>query len=587
MEVNIVNLQQLFAAPTRYEIPPFQRPYIWNDEDQWEPLWEDIRNTSEHFLEDEGRKKHFLGAVVLQQKPVPTPNLQTRLVVDGQQRLTTLQLVLDAVQEVFEEREYEDASKRLEFLVLNNEAYHRNNPDHAFKVWPTSVDQDAFRHAMKNDLPVEEYRDSLIVGAHEFFKEQIRQWLDGDSNSGGSRAIALEQTVTSLLELVVIDLSTSDDPHIIFETLNARGTPLLESDLIKNMMLYEAKTTEPEMVHEDVIGIWPFNYDWWREEIRQGRIVRPRIDVFLNYWLAMRTQEEVAADRVFRKFREYFYGTKSSVQGIAADLSKVGHSYRVLEGSSDSDLDKFLYRWRIMQAGVLTPVLLWLLSSEVPRSQMNKCIRALESHQVRRMVCRMTTRGYNRIFIALVGRLEEEGAECAGDTAVDYLKNIDSDVGVWPDDHQLQEAFLTQPLYRLLTRGRLRIVLEGIEEELRTYRAEVDSAPSNLTIEHIMPQQWRAQWEMPSGSDEEAGARRDRLIHSIGNLTLVNNRLNPSLSNDTWTKKREALREHSTLFLNKQLLEQYTEVWNERSIADRARRLGQAASRVWPYADEL
>lgn len=586
MEVNIVNLQSLFAAPTRYEIPPFQRPYIWNDEDQWEPLWDDIRNTSERFAEDSRTSKHFLGAVVLQEKSVPTPNLQTRLVVDGQQRLTTLQLVLDAVQEVYEERELSDAAKRLEFLVLNNEAYHQNNPDHAFKVWPTTVDQDAFRHAMKNDLPIEEHRESLIVGAHEFFKEQIRQWLDAEPHVCDQRAIALEQAVTNLMELVVIDLSPSDDPHIIFETLNARGTPLLESDLIKNMMLYEAKAEEGETASQDPSLVWPFQDDWWRQDIRQGRIVRPRIDVFLNYWLVMRAQDEIAADQVFRRFRDYYSNMNLAVSDIAEDLRNVGQSYRQLERTSGSEIDTFLYRWRIMQAGVLTPVLLWLLSSEVPAPQLKKCLLALESHQVRRMICRMTTRGYNRIFISLLGRLNEDGAERAGDTTTEYLKSIESDVGIWPDDQQMQDAFATQPLYRLLTRGRLRIVLEGIEESLRTFGAEVESAPSNLTIEHIMPQQWRSRWDHPSGHDED-GIQRDRLVHSIGNLTLVNNRLNPSLSNGPWTEKRQALSNHSTLFINKDLLESASENWDESDISQRALRLCDAATSIWPHADAM
>ena len=108
MDVNILNLQRLFANPVRYEIPLFQRPYVWAHEEQWEPLWEDVQNTAEYYLEHDARstapskrQAHFLGAVVLQQQQVPTPMLMTRLVVDGQQRLTTLQLLLDAVQEVF------------------------------------------------------------------------------------------------------------------------------------------------------------------------------------------------------------------------------------------------------------------------------------------------------------------------------------------------------------------------------------------------------------------------------------------------------------------------------------------------------
>lgn len=380
MDVNIVNLQKLFASPVRYEIPLFQRPYIWNQERQWDSLWEDVQNTAEHYLEKQGSQPmtHFLGAVVLQQQHVPTPMLMTRLVVDGQQRLTTLQLLLDAVQEVFERRGIDTAAKRLELLVLNHEAFRGDNDDHAFKVWPTMADQAAFRNTMHNDLSSEESKESLIVRAHEFFKLQVRQWLDKNSEENESRAAeALEQTVSSLLELVVIDLDQSDDPHVIFETLNARGTPLLQSDLIKNMVLFEAEKTGATSNSEEVARLWGFNDDWWRREIRQGRLYRPRIDVFLNYWLVMRTRDEVTANDVFSVFRRYYGDKDEPIENIADDIGNTGKSYRMLEEASDPDMATFLYRWGVMQAGAMTPVLLWLLSSEVPEEQMSKGLRAL------------------------------------------------------------------------------------------------------------------------------------------------------------------------------------------------------------------
>lgn len=598
MDVNIVNLQTLFAKPARYEIPLFQRPYVWNHEEQWGPLWEDVQNTAEHYyLESNGRGSaqnqstaHFLGAVVLQQQQVSTPMLTTRLVVDGQQRLTTLQLLLDAVQEVLEQHGVDSAAKRLELLVLNHEAFRGDNDDHAFKVWPTTTDQEAFRNAMHNELPSEEYEESLIVQAHNFFKDQVSQWLNRYPQENVLQAAeALEQAVSQLLELVVIDLDHSDDPHVIFETLNARGTPLLQSDLIKNMVLFEAEKAGVASDSEEAAQLWGFNDDWWRHEIPQGRLVRPRIDVFLNYWLVMRTREEVVANDVFSVFRRYYKDQNKAIGNIAADISSVGESYRALEEETNLDMATFLYRWEVMQAGTMTPVLLWMLSSEVPEKQMDKGLRALESHYLRRMVCRMTSRGYNRLFISLVGRLEEAGSEYAGDTVIDFLANQDSDVGLWPSDRQMEEAFLNLPLFRLLTRGRLRIILEGIEEDLRTDKAESQSVPRGLTIEHTMPIGWRTHWPLMVGVENEAeqAENRDQLIHTIGNLTLVNNRLNPSLSNASWKDKRATLNEHYTLFLNKDLLDNAPEVWDESAIGERAKRLCLMATKVWPHADNI
>ena len=242
-----------------------------------------------------------------------------------------------------------------------------------------------------------------------------------------------------------------------------------------------------------------------------------------------------------------------------------------------------------MQVGVLTPVLLWMFSSDVPRPQIARGLRALESYLVRRMVCRMTAKDYNQVFIGLLEQLEQRGVESAGDAVVDYLAAQDAYAREWPDDRSFEEHFVSAPLYRLLTRGRLRLVLEAIERELRTDKAESSSVQPDLTMEHVMPQQWRENWPLPNDvSDKtEAGLKRDSIIHSLGNLTLVNQRLNSSLSNAPWNEKRCTLNDHSVLFLNKALLTGAPTVWDEEAIAARADGLYRTAIKVWPHADGI
>ena len=122
MNAGTLRPQQLFQKDVRYEIPQFQRPYVWEQETQWEPLWEDVRDAAEDFL-DGNAQPHFMGAVVLQQHPNPTGGVETRIVVDGQQRLTTMQLLLDAVQEAFQQREYSLPARRLSLMVQNNQVF--------------------------------------------------------------------------------------------------------------------------------------------------------------------------------------------------------------------------------------------------------------------------------------------------------------------------------------------------------------------------------------------------------------------------------------------------------------------------------
>lgn len=541
MEVAISNMQTLFVAPVRYEVPPFQRAYIWNKEKQWDPLWEDIANMAEDILEHNSIESkppgHFLGAVVLQQKRVPTPMFQHRIVVDGQQRLITLQILLNAVGNVFEENGDKKASSRLYELVINSEHRRGSDPDNRFKVWPTTTDQSAFRQAMSDESKFNKYDNktneiSPIIEAHDYFKTQIRFWLN-DQPKG--RSEALEQTVTQLLELVVIDLGESDNPHVIFETLNARGTPLLQSDLVKNMILYEANKHTSYQEVKNLDQLWSFQNNWWRKEIRQGRIFRPRVDVFLYYWLVMRKVDGFAPERLFSEFRKY--SDDKDITKVAADLNNIGKLYKKYETYPEQYIKKFRYHMTTMQVGALNPVILWLLSEEISEDQLLIGLEALESHQIRRMVCRMNTRGYTRLFVNLLKELSGE-PENSGDIIREYLMNQDSNVGLWPSDEEFENCFINFPLYQQLTRGRLRIIMESIEEALRTTKAETQSVPTGLTIEHIMPQLWQRHWQTLPSDLDNAEENRNRVIHTIGNLTLVNNRLNSDLSNAPWKERK-------------------------------------------------
>ncbi len=518
-----------------------------------------------------------------------TGQLESRLVVDGQQRLTTLQLQVDAIQEVYQQQGLQTAAERLADMVLNYERYRGGDPDRAFKVWPTAADQEAFRYAMSNELPSDEFKDSNIVRAHEFFKTQIAHWLIKDPEERETRADALERTVNNLLELVVIDLEMGDDPHVIFETLNARGTPLLESDLIKNMVMHEAVSAGIALDSGAGKNLWRFDDGWWSQDVQQGRLVRPRIDVFLNYWLVMRSQDEVAAKEMFSTFRRNYpnWCPSGSVAGLADEIHAAAEHYRTLETKNRTEMEQFLYRREVMQAGVLTPVLTWLLTAETPQQQLDKALRALESFLVRRMILRMSTNGYNLLFIGMLEPLEEAGAQRADDTVSAYLKDQKAPARLWPNDHALREAFTSWPLYKLLTRGQLRLVLEGIESDLRTRMAESQTVERTLTIEHIMPQQWRENWKLLSDIEDVDKAKidRDNLIHSMGNLTLVNGRLNSSLSNASWEDKRAALDKHGMFFLNKNLVSEAPDVWNETTIEQRALALCESAARVWPSSE--
>ena len=599
MKTNLQRPQRLFVQPVRYEIPAFQRRYVWKQDEQWEPLWDDVEELARSIMEEGRTEPHFMGAVVLQQVQFATATIERRIVVDGQQRLTTLQLLIDAIQEVLEEQKHSSPAKRLSALVANGEEYLDGDQDHAFKVWPTTVDRVAFRHAMRNELSARDHATSRIVQAHDYFRGQTEQWLaqfDGDAGACDSAASALETAVSRCLELVVIDLGETDDPHVIFETLNARGTPLLQSDMVKNKVMHDAGLgigdNEGETSEEEK-EVWPFDQDhWWTQEIGRGLQRRPRVDVYLNHWLTLRNRAEMKPYDEFRAFERYSdaqVGEGNSIRDVAQDLGDLGKIYRQdVEEGRRADIAKFLERRNVMNVGVVTPLLLWLLSVDLPPARLANCLTAIESFLVRRVVCGYSARSYGELFVGLIRKLADPSAGNADFVVVSYLGEQTAQATLWPDDDELRKRFVTAPLYHYLTRGRLRMVLEGIEAKLRTNKAESQEVPGNLHIEHVMPQTWHPNWPLPSevAEDEEAIANRDRAIHTIGNLTLVNGRLNSTLSNAPWVSKRGTLADHSILFLNKRLVNKGPEVWDEAEIEKRAKWLHKRAVKIWPHAGE-
>lgn len=590
VKTNILNPGALFQQNIRYTIPQFQRHYVWTQDDQWEPLWEDVRNVADNFLDqmkltgdnaveaEQRTTPHFLGAIVLQQIPVPVNDIDRREVIDGQQRITTLQLLLDAIQFVYEEMGYRIPAAHLSNLVLNHPDFVGDDKNHAFKVWPSRTDRQAFKHAMDNGLAVNEYAESLIVQGHEFFQQQVRHWLTAAEGSVERRVQALQTAVTNMLNLVVIDLDQKDDPNVIFETLNARGTPLEQSDLIRNFVLAQRPNDAAwQEVWNDL------DDKWWLDEVRQGRLLRPRIDMLLNYWLAMRTGQEVSPTRVFSTFQAHADGREINV--LMRDVNRDMANYRRFEEGQRTEYENlFHYRAiQVMQSGVITPVMLVLLLAE--ESVRERAFRALESFLVRRMICRMTTKDYNRLILELATRLRKADLKQADKVVAEYLKEQDAYSREWPSDQTIANSLSWSPLYRLLTRGRLRVVLEGIESVLRTQLSETSDVPRNLTIEHLMPVSWNNEnWPLPECVDEEEETEaRNGLIHTIGNLTLVTQRLNSKLSNAPWHEKRATIQKHAVLNLNGELVTK--ETWDEESIRSRNKQMADLIAKCWPGPD--
>ena len=169
------------------------------------------------------------------------------------------------------------------------------------------------------------------------------------------------------------------------------------------------------------------------------------------------------------------------------------------------------------------------------------------------MICGMGARSYGQFFASLVSELDKQGTENASTATVSYLEQQTAYATIWPGDQEILDKFVSEPLYKLVSAGRLNLILQGIEGDLRTDMSETQKVSRHLNIEHVMPQEWEKNWPLPPNKQDDPteAEQRNRIIHTIGNLTLVSQRLNANLSNQPWEEKKGTLSKHTVLFLNK------------------------------------
>jgi len=406
---------------------------------------------------------------------------------------------------------------------------------------------------------------------------------------------------------VAIDLGAEDDDQLIFETLNDRGTPLLAADLIKNWVFQRGEELRAD-TDEWADAEWSeLDDEWWREEIRQGRLMRSRIDIFLQYWLTMRVKDEIASDGVFRRFRDHATECMTSVEGANSFLAAMRRDADTFRSFAQLDPNTPAGRFyaRVVESFELaatTPLLLWMLSENhrVPDAQVEVGLSALEGWVMRRTLLRMTMKDVNKLMVAILGMLETHHVEETGDAVREFLARQTADARIWPTDEDMLSGLPGMRLYGNVRQSRLRVILSAIEKQLRSERHEDVGLPTKLEIEHVMPRSWRAHWDAdPPLSPDEAAARSKR-VDTLGNLTLVTQKLNGSLSHRPWRNdeaaivapkgkeaglgKRALLGQYSLLVLNKALVDAQPERWTDDAIEARSRQMTERICAIWPRA---
>jgi hypothetical protein len=483
----------------------------------------------------------------------------------------------------------------------------QNEREDRYKLHTTAYDRELFRKLV--DLSSAEIRTAYPqfffqngnirrgapkpLRAYWFFREEADEFVNGACEDAGvARLGALAAALLEDMRVIVITLGAEDDAQVIFETLNSGGEPLAAMDLVRNDVFHRA-VRQREDVDQLMDDRWrTFEDPFWKQEVSQGRLKKPRIDFFLAHTLAAETGKEILLSELYARYKT-FVGDRRfpNVDAELKTLVRHAPTYRTLAGPEGAGpLATLARRLEIFDVSTAYPLVFTIAASDSPEDEKAKLYELIASYVIRRAICGLSAKNYNNTFIRVAGRLNSAGATSTEFTAA--FADSDKDTVRFPSDEELKAAILKQPQYGRMPQPRLRLILSELEMASRDRFDEATGLREDLSIEHILPDQWTTYWPLADGTAVPGDLRsamterqlqlideRQGLKHTLGNLTLLTPPANTEAKNYGFERKCTRLR-NSLLAMNQDIAEQRQ--WSDTEIRQRGERLGRIATRIWP-----
>ncbi len=523
-------------------IPIYQRLYSWEKE-QCKQLWDDIVKTGG----SDQIEGHFIGSIVFVHDGIYTTNYNELLIIDGQQRLTTITLLLTALRD-----HLSDEVKRKEIedhYLINSD----KDGDKKFRLILSESDKDTLLSLIDKDKRKPSEPSSKIVENFKLFEE----WV--------SNTDKLETIFKGLDKLMIVEIALEkgkDDPQLIFESMNSKGMELTQTDLIRNYIVMETEIEKQE----------GFYNKYWRameEEFKQNKKLFER---FVRHYLTIKTKIP-NINKVYAALKDYRQKEGIGIEDLLKDLQKYcGYFYRIVFKKEDKDLNKALGFLVDLKMDVIYPLLLELYSDYsdgvLSKDDFIPIIALIESYICRRAVCGLSTNSLNKVFPSFAKHIQKN----------EYFKSLKAHFGSltekqrFPNNDEFKNLFITINFYHFKKNRYFFERLENFDTGERVYTHE-------YTIEHIMPQTLTEEWEKDLG--ENFQEIHDKYLHTIGNLTLTG--YNSEYSNKSFQEKKgmEKGFKNSPLRLNQSLRD--LESFGEEEIKKRANDLADLALKIWTY----
>ncbi|WP_220980770.1 DUF262 and DUF1524 domain-containing protein [Helicobacter pylori] len=526
-------------------IPIYQRLYSWEKE-QCKQLWDDIIKIGGNDKMD----GHFIGSILYVLGGI-THSGNTVLIIDGQQRLTTITLLLTALR-----NHLSDEVKRKEIedhYLINSD----KDGDKKFRLILSESDKDTLLYLIDKDRRKPSDPSLKIVENFKLFEE----WVSKNTDKLETIFKGLEK-----LTIVWISLEKKDDPQLIFESMNSKGIELTQTDLIRNYIVMETEIEKQE----------DFYNKYWRameEEFKQNKKL---FDRFVRHYLTIKIEKIPNEKRVYEAFKRYQQERGIETEVLLQDLQKYcGYFCRIVfKKEADKDLNKALGFLVDLEWDVIYPLLLELYSDYsdgvLSKQDFIPIIYLTESYICRRAVCGLGTNGLNKIFASFTKKINKDQYL---ESIKAHFLSLETTKGKFPKDSEFKNLFITIDFYNLKER---KYFFERLEENFDT-KEPVNT--QECTIEHIMPQTLTKEWERDLG--ENFQAIHDKYLHTIGNLTLTG--YNTEYRNRSFQEKRDMEKgfKQSPLRLNQSLKD--LESFGEKEIEKRANDLADWALKIWTY----
>ena len=567
MDAGKRTINDIFNGNRVLEIPFFQRAYVWG-QPQWERLLEDMKAISD------SNKPYFLGSVILKQQETTTGSRvgDKRTVIDGQQRLTTLNIFFKVLCLKTNENSTFDRSFKLR--DNSNALLHNHNDIQAFN--------EILALTELKDLEGE----SNITQAYNYFKDNL---VPDELN--------LDSILSNVL-FVGIDLSQEEDEQQIFDTINSLGVKLTTAELLKNYFFNRDDIEKYNEYWKEVFEKDEETKNYWDREIIAGRLRRTFIDLFFFAYLQIKIQETdfkvkaedkdayAKVEHLFESYKNfiknYLNNNKEAILSEIKEyalLFKKNFNYEILgeELTQDFGIDRINTIIFGLDTTTLIPYTLYILRNISDETTKNELFGIIETYIMRRMITHSNTKNYNQLFTdKLINNRVLSKQEF-----LDYIEKRDDKVNFLPTDEELEKGFNTSILINKQSAG----ILYLIESKIRN---EKDSTAllgiNKYSLEHLMPKKWRNNWDKLSSKESEIN--RDRKLLTLGNLTIITQSLNSSIRDSKWEdklkgkNKKGGLIEYSGgLKTISQFLE-YPE-WDEKTIEERALFLYEKAKQIW------